>query len=604
MKTSPSMTLALALVLASNVSAQDFGTIELKAKSGDPVPGTTQSLRLNSDAPRITSNGIIWFYAETQQDTNTTSLFSLSGQTQTALGRHISERQATPDNDGRVGNLSLFGTRVYSTDNGTLMPLVFLENITTAGSSALYRTTNAQGLTEVLRNGKSFAAAQPPICRTNGIGNSSVHVERNGDIWFVPNVAVSSTNCDRRSVIRLTNSGAVAAIANLGSSVQGTAHTLTDLWGEVLGNGQGGIFFRGRDTSSSSSFWYLIRGTAVLRIAPSTSSDVYAGASETLTIIAANTVTQYRSGSMSGIELIRRGQNLPQGQGQFFSIRDADVSSDNVVVATMELTGTVGGTSDDSGLYLVDSQGVVEIAREGRPAIAPNSTFTAIPNSTELATVGPGGRVRFEATYRVGASSFTGWFYYDRQFGLREFLNATTSVQGAVVQSVRMGDRFNERGEIPMQVSLNNNTVQIALFRLPGTAPPPPPPIFAISPGISGTWFDPQQSGHGLLVEVLPANQILAWWFTFDAQGNQAWFGGVGPYVGNTATIPFARTAGGRFIPNFNPAQVTNPPWGTVTLRFTNCNQGRVEFSSQMPGFGTGSMNLQRLTLPAGLSCP
>jgi len=43
--------------------------------------------------------------------------------------------------------------------------------------------------------------------------------------------------------------------------------------------------------------------------------------------------------------------------------------------------------------------------------------------------------------------------------------------------------------------------------------------------------------------------------------------------------------------------------WGTLTFTFTDCNHGTVNFDS-MIGYGTGSMNLTRLTLPAGLSCP
>ncbi len=121
----------------------------------------------------------------------------------------------------------------------------------------------------------------------------------------------------------------------------------------------------------------------------------------------------------------------------------------------------------------------------------------------------------------------------------------------------------------------------------------------------TGAWFDPAQSGHGLLLEVLPNNQLLAWWFTFSPTGQQAWFGGVGPITGNTATIAVAQTQGGRFIPNFNPSQITNPPWGTLNFTFTSCSSGRVDFASNAAaGFGTGTMQLTRLTVPAGITCP
>ena len=128
----------------------------------------------------------------------------------------------------------------------------------------------------------------------------------------------------------------------------------------------------------------------------------------------------------------------------------------------------------------------------------------------------------------------------------------------------------------------------------------PPPPLGA---GYTGTWYDPAQSGQGIFIEILPGNQLLAFWFTFTPDGQQAWFGGVGPIVGNTAVVPATRTTGTRFIPNFNPAETVRTAWGTMSFTFTDCTTGRVDFNSTI-GFGTGSMLLKRLTQPAGLTCP
>jgi hypothetical protein len=131
------------------------------------------------------------------------------------------------------------------------------------------------------------------------------------------------------------------------------------------------------------------------------------------------------------------------------------------------------------------------------------------------------------------------------------------------------------------------------------------PPPGTITPAYTGSWFDPAQSGHGLHLEVLPGNKFLAAWFTFNPAGTeQAWFLGVGDYVGNTATVTqVAQPTGGRFIPKFDPGQVVNNPWGTLKFTFSDCNHGRVDFDS-VRGYGSGSMSLTRLTQPAGLGCP
>ena len=128
---------------------------------------------------------------------------------------------------------------------------------------------------------------------------------------------------------------------------------------------------------------------------------------------------------------------------------------------------------------------------------------------------------------------------------------------------------------------------------------PASPPIDA---SYTGSWYDPAQSGHGFFVEVLPGNRLLAWWFTFSPDGQQSWFGGVGTYAGNTVTMNPVRTTGGRFIPNFNPANVQHQPFGTMTFTFTSCRSGRVDFNFP-EGYGQGTMALTRLTVPEGIAC-
>ncbi|HJU24440.1 MAG TPA: kelch repeat-containing protein [Casimicrobiaceae bacterium] len=130
-------------------------------------------------------------------------------------------------------------------------------------------------------------------------------------------------------------------------------------------------------------------------------------------------------------------------------------------------------------------------------------------------------------------------------------------------------------------------------------------PAATITAGFTGAWYDPTQSGHGLFVEVLSGNRFQAAWFAFDPSGKQqAWFNGVGTYVGNTATISdVVLPTGGRFIPNFNASSVVRDRWGSLVFTFTDCNHGRVDFSS-VDGYGSGSMNIARLTQPAGLACP
>ena len=127
-----------------------------------------------------------------------------------------------------------------------------------------------------------------------------------------------------------------------------------------------------------------------------------------------------------------------------------------------------------------------------------------------------------------------------------------------------------------------------------------------ITAGFTGAWYDPAQSGHGIFIEIGPNNTILAWWFTFAPDGTQAWFGNLGGIdpATNIATVEALKTQGGAWIPNFDAANVTQPIWGTLVFSFTDCDHGRVDFNSAMPGYGQGHMDLTRITHINGLACP
>lgn len=142
----------------------------------------------------------------------------------------------------------------------------------------------------------------------------------------------------------------------------------------------------------------------------------------------------------------------------------------------------------------------------------------------------------------------------------------------------------------------------------------PPPTTIPITGGFTGQWYDPEQSGHGLLLEVVPdaasgGNRLVAFWFTYAPLGEvdapqQAWLLGVGPIDGDIAIVDTSITSGASWIPNFNHDDVVFDSWGTMAFTFTDCNHGRVDFDSGLPGYGSGHMDLVRLTQPTGLTCP
>lgn len=150
------------------------------------------------------------------------------------------------------------------------------------------------------------------------------------------------------------------------------------------------------------------------------------------------------------------------------------------------------------------------------------------------------------------------------------------------------------------------NSPQTFQLVIGGNSSGVPSAPFAIGNGITGNWYDPEQSGHGFSLEVLPGGTLLAEWFMFSPTGSRDWIVATGPINGNSATLDAFRTdgPGGLFPPLYNMAAVTQQPWGTVTFTFNDCNSGTVSWQSTQSGYAPGSLPITRLSTPNGLHCP
>ena len=134
----------------------------------------------------------------------------------------------------------------------------------------------------------------------------------------------------------------------------------------------------------------------------------------------------------------------------------------------------------------------------------------------------------------------------------------------------------------------------------------PPPDSFTITPGITGSWYDPERDGEGYNIEIVGSSldpQLLAYFYTYDGGGNQMWLVGAGPVNGDTAVVPVQVTSGPVFGDDYDKDDVIREDWGTLTFKFSSCTAGSVMYNSNM-GFGSGTVNFIRLTYVTGLTCP
>ncbi len=128
-----------------------------------------------------------------------------------------------------------------------------------------------------------------------------------------------------------------------------------------------------------------------------------------------------------------------------------------------------------------------------------------------------------------------------------------------------------------------------------------------ISGGISGAWHDVNNTGHGFYIQVVnsPSGppRFLVTWDVYSPAQQQLYLVGEGAFSGNSVTVDLVSTAGGRFPPGFPGDVIQRLPWGTITFNFTDCNRGTATYNSTRPGYGSGTIDITRLTSIAGLGC-
>lgn len=137
-----------------------------------------------------------------------------------------------------------------------------------------------------------------------------------------------------------------------------------------------------------------------------------------------------------------------------------------------------------------------------------------------------------------------------------------------------------------------------------------------------------------ILLEMLPNNVAVLYWFTYDGSGAQDWYVAVGEVLANRIEFPdIYHASGGEFGPGFDPENITEEVVGSASFVWSSCDQGDMSYQigaqhgrmqlsritrlmgldctsgtatyiSTEAGFGSGTLNVQRLTSIDQLSCP
>ncbi len=122
----------------------------------------------------------------------------------------------------------------------------------------------------------------------------------------------------------------------------------------------------------------------------------------------------------------------------------------------------------------------------------------------------------------------------------------------------------------------------------------------------TGSWYKPEQSGHGFSVEVLPDGRAVIYWYVYNPDGTPTFLVAIGDINGSTVNADVYHQTGMPFG-SFDNSNLVQTKWGTLDFTVNNCNSATLSYSSTMSiggqSFGSGSIQLTRLSSVMGLKC-
>ena len=109
----------------------------------------------------------------------------------------------------------------------------------------------------------------------------------------------------------------------------------------------------------------------------------------------------------------------------------------------------------------------------------------------------------------------------------------------------------------------------------------------------NGSWYNPATDRQGFSVEVIDDRaEVVAYWYTYDLEGNQRWFVMQGPVVSGVGEVIIYSTSGGVFL---QPDLAELAEWGTGRFEPVDCDHMNLEVNSDVEGIST-TIPLTRLS--------
>jgi len=114
----------------------------------------------------------------------------------------------------------------------------------------------------------------------------------------------------------------------------------------------------------------------------------------------------------------------------------------------------------------------------------------------------------------------------------------------------------------------------------------------------TGLWDQTEFKSQGINLQIVHQDdgekRGVAYWFTYGSDNQSAWFVGIGPATGNRIEMVLYQVQDVGFLEPGDNIEATAV--GTMTMEFSSCNQGEVEFETDIAEVGSGTFEVQRIT--------
>ena len=128
-------------------------------------------------------------------------------------------------------------------------------------------------------------------------------------------------------------------------------------------------------------------------------------------------------------------------------------------------------------------------------------------------------------------------------------------------------------------------------------------PAFASLPGgLSGAWYNPAQSGHGVSIEVLSEESALIFWYTYDKSGAPLTLYTEGR-ISDQSIVGSTLAPSGMRFGEFRREDLIVRPWGTLRIDFVDCDHATFSYDAIDANYGEGAFPLRRLTRIKDSTC-